>query len=167
MDFKIRTFESSGSTVKLQIWDTAGQERFKTITASYYKGAHGIILVYDITDRQSFKDIENWLAEVDKYGNENVVKLLVGNKSDLEASRQVKTEEGKTLADSLGIKFLETSAKDAVNVEKAFTTLSNEIKSKVQSKPGQGQRSTTSGGSAAGATTLTKEAPKKDKSGCC
>lgn len=116
VDFKIRTFESSGSTVKLQIWDTAGQERFKTITASYYKGAHGIILVYDITDRQSFKDIENWLAEVDKYGNENVVKLLVGNKSDLEASRQVKAEEGKTLADSLGIKFLETSAKEAVNV---------------------------------------------------
>jgi len=69
VDFKIRTFESNGSTVKLQIWDTAGQERFKTITASYYKGAHGIILVYDITDRQSFKDIENWLAEVDKYGN--------------------------------------------------------------------------------------------------
>ncbi len=111
--------------MKLQIWDTAGQERFKTITASYYKGAHGIILVYDITDKQSFKDIENWLAEVDKYGNENVVKMLVGNKSDLEANRQVKTEEGKSLADSLGIKFLETSAKDAVNVEKAFTTLSN------------------------------------------
>ncbi|MCL4112818.1 UNVERIFIED_CONTAM: hypothetical protein GTU68_029823 [Idotea baltica] len=116
VDFKIRTFETGGSTVKLQIWDTAGQERFKTITASYYKGAHGIILVYDITDRQSFKDIENWLAEVDKYGNENVVKLLVGNKSDLEANRQVKAEEGKNLADSLGIKFLETSAKDAVNV---------------------------------------------------
>jgi Ras-related protein Rab-1A len=152
--------------VKLQIWDTAGQERFKTITASYYKGAHGIILVYDITDRQSFKDIENWLAEVDKYGNENVVKLLVGNKSDLEASRQVKTEEGKTLADSLGIKFLETSAKDAVNVEKAFTTLSNEIKSKVQSKPGNAGRSTSTSGSS-GATTLTKEPPRKEKSGCC
>lgn len=84
----------NGSTVKLQIWDTAGQERFKTITSSYYKGAHGIILVYDITDRQSFKDIENWLAEVDKFGNENVVKLLVGNKSDLENNRAVKTEEG-------------------------------------------------------------------------
>jgi Ras-related protein Rab-1A len=153
--------------VKLQIWDTAGQERFKTITASYYKGAHGIILVYDITDRQSFKDIENWLAEVDKYGNENVVKLLVGNKSDLEASRQVKTEEGKTLADSLGIKFLETSAKDAVNVEKAFTTLSNEIKSKVQSKPGNANRSTSGSSGSAGATTLTKDPPRKDKSGCC
>ena len=166
VDFKIRTFESGGSTVKLQIWDTAGQERFKTITASYYKGAHGIILVYDITDRQSFKDIENWLAEVDKYGNENVVKLLVGNKSDLEANRQVKTEEGKTLADSLGIKFLETSAKDAVNVEKAFTTLSTEIKSKVQSRPGA------TGGKdnkrAAGpTTTLRKPEESKKNSGCC
>lgn len=78
----------------------------------------------------------------------------------------MKTEEGKTLADSLGIKFLETSAKDAVNVEKAFTTLSNEIKSKVQSKPGNASRST-SGASSGGTTTLTKEAPKKDKSGCC
>lgn len=97
VDFKIRTFDLNGSTVKLQIWDTAGQERFKTITSSYYKGAHGIILVYDITDRQSFKDIENWLAEVDKFGNENVVKLLVGNKSDLENNRQVKTEEGINL----------------------------------------------------------------------
>ncbi len=97
VDFKIRTFDLNGSTVKLQIWDTAGQERFKTITSSYYKGAHGIILVYDITDRQSFKDIENWLAEVDKFGNENVVKLLVGNKSDLENNRQVKTEEGNNL----------------------------------------------------------------------
>ena len=147
----------------MQIWDTAGQERFKTITASYYKGAHGIILVYDITDRQSFKDVENWLAEVDKYGNENVVKLLVGNKSDLEANRQVKAEEGKTLADSLGIKFLETSAKDAVNVEKAFTTLSTEIKSKVQSRPGAGKKDNKAGPS----TTLRKPEENKKSSGCC
>lgn len=95
-----------------------------------------------------------------------MVKLLVGNKSDLEASRQVKTEEGKTLADSLGIKFLETSAKDAVNVEKAFTTLSNEIKSKVQSKPGNVGRSA-AGAPSSGTTNLTREPPKKDKSGCC
>ena len=163
VDFKIRTFESGGSTVKLQIWDTAGQERFKTITASYYKGAHGIILVYDITDRQSFKDIENWLAEVDKYGNENVVKLLVGNKSDLEANRQVKAEEGKSLAESLGIKFLETSAKDAVNVEKAFTTLSNEIKSKVQGRPTN--RPPNKPGNPG--TTLQRDTSTKKKSGCC
>lgn len=76
-----------GKSVKMQIWDTAGQERFKTITASYYKGAHGIILTYDITDKQSFKDIENWLSEVEKHASENVVRLLVGNKSDLESKR--------------------------------------------------------------------------------
>ena len=73
--------------MKLQIWDTAGQERFKTITSSYYKGAHGIILVYDMTDKQTFKDIENWLEEVEKHADDNVVKLLVGNKSDLENER--------------------------------------------------------------------------------
>ena len=148
--------------MKLQIWDTAGQERFKTITSSYYKGAHGIILVYDITDRQSFKDIENWLAEVDKFGNENVVKLLVGNKSDLENSRQVKTEEGKELADSLGIKFLETSAKDSVNVDKAFITLSNEIRSKVKPKPAQGQ-----GRKEPAAGKLGKAEATKPKGNCC
>ena len=132
VDFKIRTFELTGKTVKLQIWDTAGQERFKTITSSYYKGAHGIILTYDITDKQSFKDIENWLTEVEKFANENVIKLLVGNKSDLESSRQVKFEEGKEFADSLGVQFIETSAKNSSNVEKAFFTLANEIKGRVQ-----------------------------------
>ena len=132
VDFKIRTFDLSSKTVKLQIWDTAGQERFKTITSSYYKGAHGIILTYDITDKQSFKDIENWLTEVEKFANENVIKLLVGNKSDLESSRQVKFEEGKEFADSLGIQFIETSAKNSSNVEKAFFTLANEIKGRVQ-----------------------------------
>lgn len=132
VDFKIRTFELSSKTVKLQIWDTAGQERFKTITSSYYKGAHGIILTYDITDKQSFKDIENWLSEVEKFANENVIKLLVGNKSDLESQRQVTFEEGKEFADSLGVQFLETSAKNNSNVEKAFFALANEIKGRVQ-----------------------------------
>ncbi|CAK86110.1 unnamed protein product (macronuclear) [Paramecium tetraurelia] len=131
VDFKIRTFDLNGKTVKLQIWDTAGQERFKTITNSYYKGAHGIILVYDVTDKQSFKDVENWLAEVEKYANENVVRVLVGNKVDLESKREVTFEEGKELADSLNIRFIETSAKNSSNVEKAFITLANEIKAKV------------------------------------
>ena len=132
VDFKIRTFDLSNKTVKLQIWDTAGQERFKTITSSYYKGAHGIILVYDITDRQTFKDIENWLSEVEKFANENVVKLVIGNKSDLESNRQVTREEGQEFADSLGVKFLETSAKECTNVEKSFFTMANEIKGRVQ-----------------------------------
>ena len=145
VDFKIRTFDLSNKTVKLQIWDTAGQERFKTITSSYYKGAHGIILVYDITDRQTFKDIENWLSEVEKFANENVVRLLIGNKCDLESNRQVSREEGQEFADSLGVKFIETSAKECTNVEKSFFTMANEIKGRVQkvdhvNKPEQGKQ---------------------------
>ena len=132
VDFKIRTFDLNNKTVKLQIWDTAGQERFKTITSSYYKGAHGIIMVYDITDKQSFKDIDNWLAEVEKHASENVNKLLVGNKCDLESNRQVSYEEGKAYADQLGIKFIETSAKESKNVDSAFFTMANEIKARVQ-----------------------------------
>jgi len=132
VDFKIRTFDLNNKTVKLQIWDTAGQERFKTITSSYYKGAHGIIMVYDITDKQSFRDIDNWLAEVEKHASENVNKLLVGNKCDLEQNRQVSFEEGKAYAEQLGIKFIETSAKNSVNVDNAFFTMANEIKARVQ-----------------------------------
>lgn len=88
-------------------------------------------MVYDITDKQSFKDIENWLAEVDKFANDNVVKLLVGNKSDLESQRAVTYDEGKQYADSLGIKFLETSAQSASKVDESFFTLAEEIKQRV------------------------------------
>ncbi len=83
VDFKIRTLEVDGKTIKLQIWDTAGQERFKTITSSYYKGAHGIIVVYDTTDKESYKSIDNWMNEVEKHANDNVSRILVGNKNDL------------------------------------------------------------------------------------
>jgi len=117
VDFKIRTVEAAGSKVKLQMWDTAGQERFKSILNSYYKGAHGILLVFDITDKQSFKDLQVWLAEVEKYGRQDIVKILIGNKKDLESQRQVTTAEAKQFAESLGMKYLETSAKDGLNIE--------------------------------------------------
>jgi len=131
VDFKIRTFDLQGKTAKLQIWDTAGQERFKTITKAYYKGAHGIILVYDITDEQSFKDLETWLGEVEKHASSTVVRLLVGNKCDLDSERKVSYDKGKTLAEQLGVKFIETSAKNAVNVEETFFTLAQQIKANV------------------------------------
>jgi Ras-related protein Rab-1A len=116
VDFKIRTIELDGKTIKLQIWDTAGQERFRTISSTYYRGAHGIIVVYDVTNKQSFENVSRWLTEIDKYAREGVNKLLVGNKSDQgEAegggSRQVQTADGKAFADQKGIPFLETSAK--------------------------------------------------------
>lgn len=165
VDFKIKTFELQGRTVKLQIWDTAGQERFKTITSSYYKGAHGIILVYDITDRQSFKDIENWLAEVEKYASENVVKLLVGNKCDLESARQVKYEDGKELANSLGVKFIETSAKNSIHIEDAFYTMAGEIKANVQKTSGDDSKRVDRKNE--GAKKLGGQNEKKSAGGCC
>lgn len=132
VDFKIRTIDLDGKTVKLQIWDTAGQERFRTITSSYYRGAHGIIIVYDVTDRESFNNVKNWMVEIDKYAMEGVSKLLVGNKCDLSAKRAVSYEEGKEFADSCNIRFVETSAKNAHNVEQAFHIMASEIKARVQ-----------------------------------
>ncbi len=112
-------------------WDTAGQERFKTITSSYYKGAHGIIVTYDMTDRESFSAIENWMNEVEKHASDNISRILVGNKCDMEDSRQVSTDEGKELAEHYNVRFLETSAKDCKNVEEAFIMMTREIKSRV------------------------------------
>ncbi|ESS31111.1 putative small GTP binding protein rab1a, partial [Toxoplasma gondii RUB] len=132
VDFKIRTIDLDGKTVKLQIWDTAGQERFRTITSSYYRGAHGIIIVYDVTDRESFNNVKNWMMEIDKYAMEGVSKLLVGNKCDLTSKRTVTYEEGKEFADSCNMRFIETSAKNAHNVEQAFHIMASEIKARVQ-----------------------------------
>jgi len=137
VDFKIRTIELDGKTIKLQIWDTAGQERFRTITSSYYRGAHGIIVVYDVTDLESYNNVKQWLHEIDRYACENVNKLLVGNKSDLQGKRAVDTKDAAEFADSLGIEFLETSAKNATNVEKAFMMMAAQIKTRMASTPAQ------------------------------
>jgi len=131
VDFKIRTIELDGKTIKLQIWDTAGQERFRTITSSYYRGAHGIIVVYDVTDQESFNNVKQWLQEIDRYACETVNKLLVGNKCDLTTKKVVDYTTAKEYADQLGIPFLETSAKNATNVEQAFMTMAAEIKNRV------------------------------------
>merc|ERR1712100_380072 len=111
VDFKVNSVFVGGTEVKLQMWDTAGQERFRTITSSYYRGAHGICVVYDVTDMESFNNVKQWLHEIDRYATEGVNKLLVGNKSDLVSKKQVDSAQAKELADSLQIPFLETSAK--------------------------------------------------------
>jgi len=138
VDFKIRTIELDGKTIKLQIWDTAGQERFRTITSSYYRGAHGIIVVYDTTDQESFNNVKQWLQEIDRYACETVNKLLVGNKCDLTHKKVVDYQTAKEYADSLGIPFLETSAKNATNVEQAFMTMAAEIKNRMGPPSGAG-----------------------------
>jgi len=162
-------------------WDTAGQERFRTITSSYYRGAHGICVVYDVTDMDSFNNVKQWLQEIDRYATEGVNKLLVGNKSDMSDKKVVEYTVAKVrrpggvfhhmagrpltcmvlqeFADSLGIPFLETSAKNASNVEQAFLTMARQIKERMGSSiatnntkanvnvsPGQGVSGNNSGG---------------------
>jgi len=160
VDFKIRTIQLDGKTIKLQIWDTAGQERFRTITSSYYRGAHGIIVVYDTTELESFNNVKQWLHEIDRYASEGVNKLLVGNKSDLVTKKQVEEATAKDLADSLSIPFLETSAKSATNVEQAFMTMASEIKNRMAAQPSM------AGGNKASLPLGKSTAPTKS-SGCC
>ncbi|KAI0344988.1 ras-domain-containing protein [Trametopsis cervina] len=141
VDFKIRTVDLDGKTVKLQIWDTAGQERFRTIAAAYYRGAHGIIVVYDVTDGESYEHIKSWLTEIDRYATEGVHKLIVGNKADLEERRVVQHEAAAEFAAQLNIPLLETSAKTSTGVEEAFLAMGKQIKESVDSAPEQSNSS--------------------------
>ncbi|CAA0829784.1 Ras-related small GTP-binding family protein [Striga hermonthica] len=132
IDFKIRTVELDGKRIKLQIWDTAGQERFRTITTAYYRGAMGILLVYDVTDESSFNNIRNWIRNIEQHASDNVNKILVGNKADMdESKRAVPTSKGQALADEYGIKFFETSAKTNMNVEEVFFSIAKDIKQRL------------------------------------
>jgi len=131
IDFKIRTIELDGKRIKLQIWDTAGQERFRTITTAYYRGAMGILLVYDVTDERSFSNIRNWFSNVEQHASEGVNKILIGNKCDMLDKKVVQKDQGQTLADEFGIKFLETSAKSNICVEEAFYSLARDIKKRM------------------------------------
>ena len=165
VDFKIRTIDSDDKVCKLQIWDTAGQERFKTITSSYYKGAHGIIVTYDITDRDSFNAVHTWMSEVEKYTQDNITRILVGNKVDLENKRAVSYEEGQEMANHYCVRFLETSAKECKNVDQAFQLMTREIKSNVAQAPSRGRNEDPQRGAtklSGGGKQLTQQ-----KKGCC
>lgn len=126
-DFKERFLDVDGTRVKLQLWDTAGQERFRTITSSYYRGSQGVIVMFDLTKEDTFKNVIKWLAELERYAAEDVRRILVGNKSDL-PNRQVAAKDALELADRLGLEYIETSAKDQTNVDQVFMTLAKNIK---------------------------------------
>ncbi|XP_038640262.1 ras-related protein Rab-8-like isoform X2 [Scyliorhinus canicula] len=134
IDFKIKTVEFDGKKIKLQIWDTAGHERFRTITSAYYRGAMGIMLVYDITQAKSFDNVKNWIRDIEEHASTDVERMILGNKCDVNEKRQVPKEQGEKLAIDYGIKFLETSAKSSINVEEAFSTLTCDIMTKHKMK---------------------------------
>lgn len=127
VEFGARMVQIDNRQIKLQIWDTAGQESFRSITRSYYRGAAGALLVYDITRRETFNHLTRWLEEARQNANQSMVIMLIGNKSDLDHRRQVSREEGEKFAKEHGLIFLETSAKTAANVEEAFIHTAQKI----------------------------------------
>ncbi|XP_078249819.1 ras-related protein Rab-10-like [Pogona vitticeps] len=130
IDFKVKTISLNDTTMKLQIWDTAGQERFHTFTTSFFRGAHGFVLVYDITNPESFQGIAHWMKDIHEKAEENVEIILLGNKCDKEMDRVIPKNTGEKLAWEYGIPFFETSAKDNINIDNAFLVLATEILSK-------------------------------------
>ena len=128
LDYRLKSIKlKNGKSVKLQIWDTAGQDRFRAITKNYYKAAHGIILIYDVTDRRTFQSIRNWVSQIRQEDSEKVTIYLVANKIDKEGERKVEKEEGENLAKELGLPFIEVSAKDGINVDEIFEDLVERI----------------------------------------
>ena len=147
VDFRFRTVEVEKKTCKLQIWDTAGQERYRTITSAYYRGADAIVMVYDVTNKDSFRHVNDWLVEVTRYASEDTCKLLVGNKSDLASARVISSADGEKFAKELQVPFLETSAMDGTNVEKAFFNLTKALKVRDKNRDAQTGGHKVTGGS--------------------
>eukprot|EP00009_Paramoeba_aestuarina_P006541 CAMPEP_0201507236 /NCGR_PEP_ID=MMETSP0161_2-20130828/957_1 /ASSEMBLY_ACC=CAM_ASM_000251 /TAXON_ID=180227 /ORGANISM="Neoparamoeba aestuarina, Strain SoJaBio B1-5/56/2" /LENGTH=213 /DNA_ID=CAMNT_0047901543 /DNA_START=550 /DNA_END=1191 /DNA_ORIENTATION=- len=127
VEFATRSIQVDSKTIKAQIWDTAGQERYRAITSAYYRGAVGALLCYDIAKSVTYKNVERWLTELRENAAENIVIMLVGNKSDLKHLREVPTEEAREFAEKNGLTFIETSALDSSNVDTAFQNIITEI----------------------------------------
>ena len=127
VEFGSKIIKKGEKLIKLQIWDTAGQERYKSITSAYYKGAKGAFVVYDITRAKTFKNIDRWILELKANGNEDILIVLIGNKLDLEKSREVLVDDVKKKAEELKVAYFETSALDGSNIEHAFDVIVDQM----------------------------------------
>eukprot|EP00475_Leptophrys_vorax_P026278 TRINITY_DN3699_c0_g1_i1.p1 TRINITY_DN3699_c0_g1~~TRINITY_DN3699_c0_g1_i1.p1 ORF type:complete len:209 (+),score=58.28 TRINITY_DN3699_c0_g1_i1:64-690(+) len=127
VDYRFRTVNIDGKRVKLHLWDTAGQERYRALTSNYLRGSHGILVVYDVTSKETLDHITEWMVSVNKWAGDTVTKVLVGNKADLEDKRQVSTAEGEEVARNMGMLYFETSAKTATNVDIVFMAEAQEM----------------------------------------
>ncbi|KAJ8908810.1 hypothetical protein NDN08_005514 [Rhodosorus marinus] len=140
VEFATSIIKVEEKAIKAQIWDTAGQERYRAITKAYYRGAFGALILYDISKKATFESVERWLKELKENSDNDMVIMLVGNKSDLTNQRQVRTDEGKAFASAHGLNFIETSALDASNVNEAFTEILTEIYNQKRAKPVVGDK---------------------------
>ena len=134
VEFGAKKFDIEGKSVKAQIWDTAGQERYKAITTTYYKGAKGALIVYDITRKETFDSVDRWISELVNCGDKNMTMLLIGNKCDLDSQRQVTKEQGEEKAKAFKVAFLETSASSGENLDVAFEMIMKEVYSKCKNE---------------------------------
>ena len=134
VEFGAKKFDIEGKSVKAQIWDTAGQERYKSITTTYYKGAKGALIVYDITRKETFDSVDRWISELLNSGDKNMTMLLIGNKCDLDNQRQVTKEQGEEKAKAFKVAFLETSASSGENLDVAFEMIMKEVYSKCKNE---------------------------------
>uniref|UniRef100_A0A2I3TR16 small monomeric GTPase n=1 Tax=Pan troglodytes TaxID=9598 RepID=A0A2I3TR16_PANTR len=135
--FQNKVLDVDGVKVKLQMWDTAGQERFRSVTHAYYRDAHALLLLYDVTNKASFDNIQAWLTEIHEYAQHDVALMLLGNKVDSAHERVVKREDGEKLAKEYGLPFMETSAKTGLNVDLAFTAIAKELKQRSMKAPSE------------------------------
>ncbi|KAJ5070772.1 small rab-related gtpase [Anaeramoeba ignava] len=135
VDFRIKPIELNGKIFKLQIWDFAGTERFSMYTRNYFRGAHGIMILYDIANQNSFDNLKFWIQEIQEKAGDEVNIILIGTKSDLVSKRVIDTETGKKLAEQLGYSFFETSSKENININEAFESLTNQIYQRVKQIP--------------------------------
>ena len=132
VDFKIKIVNVAGKKVKLQLWDTAGQERFRNITAAYYRGASGVIIVYDVTNRDSLQNVQKWAEQVDSQASTDVKKIVVGNKADTETMNRVGYDEARAMTGELGLDLMEVSAKTMNNIAEIFELLAMELVAKAE-----------------------------------
>ena len=132
VEFGEKKYEINGLKIKAQIWDTAGQERYRAITSMYYKGAKGGLIVFDLSSKSTFQNVEKWFNEIKKTADPTINLILIGNKSDLKDKRQISTEEGENKAKEMNVPYLETSALNADNADKAFDLLIQEITKKMK-----------------------------------
>jgi small GTP-binding protein len=135
IDFKTKIISLDGKKVKIQCWDTAGQERFKTITTAYYRGAHVIFLVYDVTDGKSFTDVNTWITAINQHAPRDVVTVLIGNKTDLINEKVISTQQGKFLADEYKMEFYETSAKSSETINQIFEHVASTVVKTLSVRP--------------------------------
>ncbi|XP_074574900.1 ras-related protein Rab2BV-like [Curcuma longa] len=170
VEFATKTLQIEGRTVKAQIWDTAGQERYRAITSAYYRGAVGALLVYDITKKQTFDNVQRWLRELRDHADSNIVVMMAGNKSDLTHLRAVSESEGQEFAEKEGLSFLETSALGSQNIEKAFQVVLTEIYHIINKKALAAQEAARNAGRPGQGTTINvtdSSAAGSSKSYCC